>query len=89
MPPKTQATALNTEQVQFLCQVVQHSEPPKKETWDLIARNLNITNGNAAYVNLLSPVCRKCERIYASLVAKSPCPKSYLEAKQTTSPLQD
>jgi hypothetical protein len=48
MPPKVQAAALSTEQVQLLCQVVQHSESPKKETWDVIAKNLNITNGNAA-----------------------------------------
>jgi hypothetical protein len=48
MTPKVQATGLSIEQVQLLCQVVQYSESPKKETWDVIAKNLNITNGNAA-----------------------------------------
>jgi hypothetical protein len=49
MPTKpSQAISLNVEQVQLLCQVVQHSESPKKEGWDIIAQKLNITNGNAA-----------------------------------------
>jgi hypothetical protein len=49
MPTKpSQATSLSAEQVQLLCQVVQHSESPKKESWDIIAQKLNITNGNAA-----------------------------------------
>jgi hypothetical protein len=49
MPPKaSQAAALSAEQVQLLCQVVQHSESPKKESWDAIAKKLGITNGNAA-----------------------------------------
>jgi hypothetical protein len=44
----TKPTSLSAEQVQLLCQVVQHSESPKKESWDIIAQKLDIANGNAA-----------------------------------------